>query len=625
MANLNETPIWEDGVFQLEKTTPPLGGAPAFNGSNPSAGHANVQALQLANRTSWLYENREVKLANYTALRNYSGAAESVFITQSELAGTFIRLSSSSLQDNGGTIIVDTLNRVWFRVYDFDIPVSWFGVKVGDNTPATALENALSINRALDFVGSAFPGRVLLGRGTTWVTNTNPNPTAHWDNRRAIYMRYDGIPFAGQGIGKSILKLIDGADCTVIKIGSYVEETVVATRCRISAMQIDGSRATQTTPTNTENHFSGIAVSNNCSSTILEDLYVTDTPYYGIGIGQDGLGFCKVIRVETNRTGGDGLDWKNNSNNQTGGIIEWFRARNFGLLPLSNVLTPQAGLDLRSGVRAYNIDISEMTGESGLVGIRIQVGTAGETLAQPSSVEGFKVVGSSASNSQALRLIGRGSVARAGYVSGCTDGVSASNLDINLSDITSESNAVGFRFWGVDPIEADTGSHKGLMARSNTQAGFIFDSVDEVTLIGCDARNNALGIDIRTGSTNIRYLGGSCSGNTTQLSDLGSGTIIQNVSGLRTRQRVTASVPIDSTGIKNITVNHTLGVTPNINDVQLQMRRGSNVGDWEPGALNLTNDPTSTQIFAQLRVITASATAGATVNVDLDIQSKCTM
>jgi hypothetical protein len=54
MANLTESPIYEPGIFQLEKTTPPLGGAPAFNGPNPSAGHANAQASQLANRTAWL-------------------------------------------------------------------------------------------------------------------------------------------------------------------------------------------------------------------------------------------------------------------------------------------------------------------------------------------------------------------------------------------------------------------------------------------------------------------------------------------------------------------------------------------------------------------------------------------
>lgn len=59
MANLTESPIYEPGIFQLEKTTPPLGGAPAFNGNNPIAGHANVQGLQLANRTSWLKQRLE--------------------------------------------------------------------------------------------------------------------------------------------------------------------------------------------------------------------------------------------------------------------------------------------------------------------------------------------------------------------------------------------------------------------------------------------------------------------------------------------------------------------------------------------------------------------------------------
>lgn len=54
MANLPESAVYEAGIFQLEKTTPPLGGVPTFIAGNPSAGHANVQALQLANRTNYL-------------------------------------------------------------------------------------------------------------------------------------------------------------------------------------------------------------------------------------------------------------------------------------------------------------------------------------------------------------------------------------------------------------------------------------------------------------------------------------------------------------------------------------------------------------------------------------------
>ena len=54
MANLTESPIYESGIFQLEKSTPAVGGAPVIDGGIPSAGHANAQAQQLANRTAYL-------------------------------------------------------------------------------------------------------------------------------------------------------------------------------------------------------------------------------------------------------------------------------------------------------------------------------------------------------------------------------------------------------------------------------------------------------------------------------------------------------------------------------------------------------------------------------------------
>lgn len=56
MATLPESAVYEDGIFQLEITTPPLGGEILFNGDNPIRGHANVQAFQLGNRTAYLKE-----------------------------------------------------------------------------------------------------------------------------------------------------------------------------------------------------------------------------------------------------------------------------------------------------------------------------------------------------------------------------------------------------------------------------------------------------------------------------------------------------------------------------------------------------------------------------------------
>ena len=48
MANLPETPLWEAGIYQLELTDK----VDAGSGGN---GISNLQAKQLANRTSLLY------------------------------------------------------------------------------------------------------------------------------------------------------------------------------------------------------------------------------------------------------------------------------------------------------------------------------------------------------------------------------------------------------------------------------------------------------------------------------------------------------------------------------------------------------------------------------------------
>ena len=68
MANLTESPIYEPGIFQLEKLTPPLGGAPVIDNGVPSAGHANAQGLQLANRTAWLKQQTESNANNLNLL-----------------------------------------------------------------------------------------------------------------------------------------------------------------------------------------------------------------------------------------------------------------------------------------------------------------------------------------------------------------------------------------------------------------------------------------------------------------------------------------------------------------------------------------------------------------------------
>jgi hypothetical protein len=63
MTNLIENPVYESGIFQLETTTPVLGGPVGFNLGVPTTGFSNAQAQQLANRTAYLKDRVDVDLA----------------------------------------------------------------------------------------------------------------------------------------------------------------------------------------------------------------------------------------------------------------------------------------------------------------------------------------------------------------------------------------------------------------------------------------------------------------------------------------------------------------------------------------------------------------------------------
>ena len=62
MANLNETPIYESGIYQIEKTDPVVGGP---------EGISNRPAHQLANRTAWLKAELARLLAQADALESH--------------------------------------------------------------------------------------------------------------------------------------------------------------------------------------------------------------------------------------------------------------------------------------------------------------------------------------------------------------------------------------------------------------------------------------------------------------------------------------------------------------------------------------------------------------------------
>lgn len=114
--------------------------------NNPSGGATGVgwDGDQLSEQM-----DQAKKMAGYTDLRSYTGTATGVFLTQSGIAGFFLRLAPGSYTDDGGITILDGLGRAWRRSITSEVFDSWFGT-VGDGVADdfVPLSNMFSFCRA---------------------------------------------------------------------------------------------------------------------------------------------------------------------------------------------------------------------------------------------------------------------------------------------------------------------------------------------------------------------------------------------------------------------------------------------------------------------------------------------
>lgn len=85
---------------------------------------------------------------NYTTIRNYTGTENKIRCTgrvsdSDGGEGVFYRLTSTTLEDDGGTVLVSTDGTRWKREYDGMKMASWFGVKDGTEV-SSAIQNMLN-------------------------------------------------------------------------------------------------------------------------------------------------------------------------------------------------------------------------------------------------------------------------------------------------------------------------------------------------------------------------------------------------------------------------------------------------------------------------------------------------
>ncbi|OAK63046.1 hypothetical protein A3K88_02635 [Pseudomonas putida] len=106
-------------------------------------------------------------LADYPALRSYSGSAKIVRITKAGIEGFFAKLASGSYVDDNGITIVSATGEAWRRLFVGDIYVVWFEPPTGGVDALAAFNRAAAAAvAAQNGSSSASTPRVVVSEGT---------------------------------------------------------------------------------------------------------------------------------------------------------------------------------------------------------------------------------------------------------------------------------------------------------------------------------------------------------------------------------------------------------------------------------------------------------------------------
>lgn len=516
------------------------------------------------------------------------------------------KLEASLLADTGGSSLVGFIQAgtgavatdVQSKLRE-SVSVKDFGA-VGDGVT----DDTAAINEAIVVVGSGGGGTVYFPAGTYLVSNSNPG-AANWDNRRALYIGANNVHLLGAGRGATVLQLANNANSHVIKLGVRVETTpVTVSGCSVSAMTINGNRANQITPDATNDHNNGVDISSGCSNVQLYDLHVKQCAYYGIGFQSSDFVNCTTSDVLIEDTGADGLDWKDINGLNSGNVINGLRIKRFGLV---TALVQQGGLNIRGGVSAENVFVTEYSGDRH--GIRFDPTSS---TAIPSRITNWFCMPSSVDATVGVYInlpsgsdINDATVIN-GTVVGAFFGVDARWRYAKIAYVSAKACSTGFRTYKDNQFDTVT-------ARDCTVAGYkVNDSTNFFT--NASAYGCLLGADIDAASTLSSFRVGIFSGNTANVADAGTQTAISHVSGINTHSVGTANVAIDSTGTKAVVIAHGLSFTPSLDDVVLTFKRNTIVGDFSIGFYWVYNAD-ATNVYCNIRVLTASATTGALITL----------
>jgi hypothetical protein len=372
-------------------------------------------------------------------------------------------------------------------------------------------ENTAAINAAITAANLAGGGTVFLPEGNFTVVNTATSD--------AIVMA-SNVRLMGAGIEATTLTLGNSQNAQVISISSDNDVEV----CDLS---IDGNRANQTTQV----HGIRLAETTRC---IIRNVKISNAEHYGIGAQGGTLKDVTIRDVAILNVGGDGIDFKNEDDDNNNIVIDNVTVDGWGL---NTSLTVQAGVDIRGPAKLSNINCRN-PGDTDCRGIRFR---AGELLdanglgGHETTLSQFFLEMSGAT------AIGVSVEARSVYVSqGIIKGTMATGVYMNddrpvIHQVEVRGATIGFH---ADAIGGGFDARRALMSQcfalSCVTNSYKF-TADNCQMIGCWANDAATNILIDSAADSTRIIGGGVVGaSVAEFTDNNGNTTVVGVDGITT-------------------------------------------------------------------------------------------
>ncbi len=491
----------------------------------------------------------------------------------------------------------------------------------GFSVDATALQNSEAVNAAIRFQHFSGGGTVAINKpGEYLLGNTNPYPASSypglteenanwWANRRAIWIPYDNITLQlGQGVK---LKVGDGENCHAIQMGQFslgmggfgppiVQASLHNSKVIGDGWSIDMNGPNQMAATENKFHPAGIIAQHGSSGLEIGGGHIYNSSYYGMGFeGSDtdalrGFQRCYVHDMLIENCMADGFDAKDFGTLSADNVIARVVVKNCG--NSSAFLSEQAGIDVRGGwLIAYCTVYFDDAFTGARVGIRTQYAPGAAKSGCPSRLIICRAVGNGKANANTIgyRIAGYGSRMTDCAASGFAEGLRTSIPDGVIDGLKVKQCGIALRCY------FDTGA--GWNASNTVARAFVVEDCD--TPYRTD-----------TGVVGFRWQGGAKIGTVGAPVENGTGTIIRDVSGMKTySQVVSAEIAVDTTGRKTFTINHGLAFTPTEADVSFTLIRTAFDANLAISEI-MVNGVSASQVACELYVTSAGA-SGRTVKV----------